>query len=163
MAVDLALAKQQVRVLHSHEDALIAVYLAAAKAWVENHTGKKLARGTVEQQEEAFGSYVPLVWGPAPQNASAAYVGATGAGTITDARLVGARLYAPTSGWPAIDPNTPIVVSYTAGFTETPADLDAAVLLLVGDFYMNREAGAATPATTAAVHALCSPYRAVLV
>jgi uncharacterized phiE125 gp8 family phage protein len=164
MAVDLALAKQQVRVLHNREDALIAVHLAAAKAWVENHTGKKLTRGPVGQREEAFGSYVPLLWGPSPEGVSVTYVDVAGADqAFIDARLVRDRLYSPAAGWPSTTANTPIVLTYTAGFDETPADLDAAVLLLVADFYMNRESGNATPATTAAVQALCSPYRSVLV
>ncbi|MBB4858265.1 putative phage protein (predicted DNA packaging) [Novosphingobium chloroacetimidivorans] len=92
MAVDLALAKQQCRVLHDREDALIGVYLAAATAWVEGYIGKRLSE-------------------------------------IVD---------------------------------DVP-DLDAAVLLLVADFYVNREAGAATAATNSAVGALCFPHRSVLV
>lgn len=164
MAVDLVLAKQQIRVLHTREDTLIGTYLKAAQSWVEHYTSKKLVRGTVEQREETFGSYVPLVWGPNPESASVAYVdGSDVAQEIADARLVRDRLYSPPAGWPSIALNTPIVITYTAGFTETPADLDAGVLLLVGDFYLNRESGAATPATTMAVQALCMPYRSVLV
>ncbi|WP_260928211.1 head-tail connector protein [Novosphingobium sp. 9] len=71
--------------------------------------------------------------------------------------LIGVYLLA-AQGW---------VESYTdktlADFDPVPGVLDAAVLLLVGDFYANREAGAATPAITAAVEALCDPYRAVQV
>jgi uncharacterized phiE125 gp8 family phage protein len=164
MAVTLALAKQHLRALNDRENDLIEHYLAAAKAWVEHHTGKKLIRGPVEQREQAFGSYVPLLWGPSPEGVSVAYVDGSGAPqTFTDARLVRDRLYSPAAGWPSITANTPIVLTYTAGFTDTPADLDAAVLLLVADFFTNRESGNATPATTAAVQALCSPYRAVLV
>lgn len=92
MTVDVTLAKQQCRVVHNREDALIGVHLAAAQAWVEGYIGKKLAD----------------IEGGA-------------------------------------------------------ADLDAAVLLLVADFYKNREAGAATAATSAAVEALCFPHRSVLV
>jgi uncharacterized phiE125 gp8 family phage protein len=164
MAVTLALARKQVRVLHNREDELIALYLKAAQSWVENHTGKKLTRGPVEQREQAFGSYVPLLWGPNPESVSVAYMDASDATqTFTNARLVRDRLYSPAAGWPTYAASTPIVLTYTAGFADTPGDLDAAVLLLVGDFYMNRESGSATPATTAAVHALCSPYRSVLV
>ena len=79
MAVSLDLARQHLRVTHTRENDLIETYLKAAKAWVENFTGKKLARGSVEQREEAFGSYVPLLWGPSPESVSVAYVGASGA------------------------------------------------------------------------------------
>lgn len=164
MTVSLALAKQQVRVTNTVEDDLIEIYLAAAKAWVENYTGNKLVRGDVEQRETSFGSYVPLRWGPDPASASVAYIGTDDlAGTMADALILGDRLYAPARGWPSIASSTPIIVTYTAGFADTPADLDYAVLLLVADAFMNREAGSATPATTRAVEALCNPYRSVLV
>jgi uncharacterized phage protein (predicted DNA packaging) len=39
MAVDLELARQQCRVTHNREDALIGIYLSAARAWIENYTG----------------------------------------------------------------------------------------------------------------------------
>lgn len=163
MAVDLTLAKQHLRADSADDDVLIGAYLAAAKAWVENYTGKKLTRGVVEQREEAFGSYVPLIWGPLPENVSVAYSGADGnEATFIDGRLVRDRLYSPAAGWPSVAANTPIVLTYTAGFDETPADLDAAVLLLMGDLYADREEGPGQ-AIVAALLALCGPYRSVLV
>ena len=60
MAVTLELARNHLRVDHNEEDALIAQYLAAAIAWVENHTGKLLTRREVAQDESAFGPYRSL-------------------------------------------------------------------------------------------------------
>lgn len=164
MAVSLDLAKQHLRLDTTDEDPLVGVYLAAAKAWVESYTGKALVRREVTTLRPAFACYLGLIWGPNPQAVSVAYIDTQDQPqTIDDARVVGDRLYPPSSGWPTAADDTAITLTYTAGFDETPGELDAAVLLLLGDFYANREAGAAAPATTAAVEALCDPYRGVSV
>lgn len=162
MTVSLDLAKQHLRVDEDDEDSLVEIYLSAAKAWVENYTGKLLERRIVTQPETRFGAFIPLIYGPAPEDIEITYSVDDVDQTITDARIVRDRLY-PLASWPSVPTPAMIVVTYTAGYDETPGDLDAAVLLLTGDMYVNREAGAATPAIAAAVQALCSPYRAVLV
>jgi uncharacterized phiE125 gp8 family phage protein len=166
MTVSLPLAKQHLRVDHDDENALITAYLAAAVAWVENYTGKKLTRGAVTQEESAFGCYITLFRGPAPASVTVAYTDSDGAGqTIADGLVVKNRLY-PNETWPSIATNTPITVTYTAGYTLTPSDLDNAVLLLVGHWYANREAvnvGNIVAELPFAVEALCRPYRDVLV
>jgi len=125
-----------------------------------------LTRGEVSQTVQSFGAYIGLTYGPAPADASITYTDDVGAPqTITDMSLAGSRLYRP-GGWPSVQPNTDIVVTYTAGFTGTPADLDAAVLLLTGHWYAHREAvnvGNITSELALTVEALCRPYRAVLV
>ena len=164
MAVDLALAKQHLRVTSDSEDALIGAYLNAAKAWVENYTSTKLARVEVTQTVCAFAVYVPLLYGPNPEGVEVSYTDADDqAATFADGRLLDGRLYAPVTGWPSFAEHTPITLTYTAGFETAPGDLDAAVLLLVGEYYQNREAGNAAPAVTMAVEALCRPYRSVWV
>lgn len=167
MAVDLTLAKQHLRVDHSDEDALIAQYLAAAIAWVENYTGKLMTRREVTQEADCFGSYVPLLYGPDPVNLLIDYTDADDASaTIADALIKRGRAY-PAASWPTVADNTSIVLTYTAGYTETPADLDSAVLLLVGHYYENREAvvvGSSSMISNPlelAVESLCRPYRAL--
>lgn len=164
--VTLDLAKQHLRVDHNEEDALIGQYLAAAVSWVENHTGKLLTRRTVTQDGRVFSSYLPLHYGPAPSDVTVDYTDADDAPqTIADARLVGDRLY-PAATWPTVTQNSPVTINYTAGYTDTPADLDSAVLLLCGHFYANREAvvvGQASGPLEMAVESLCRPYRALRV
>lgn len=161
MTVTLALAKQHLRLDSADEDTLVSAYLAAAVAQVEGWTGKLLTRRAAQQTETALRGYVMLDFGPAPADVSMAYIDSDGAPqTIDDAMLAGGRLYRP-DGWPATAAGSEVVISYTAGFDTTPSDLDAAVLLLVGDHYANRDAGKAAAAVTAAVEALCRPYRAV--
>lgn len=162
MALSIALAKQHLRLDADDDDLLVETYLSAAQAWVENYTGKLLTRRMVSQTETRFGAFIPLFYGPSPEGVEITYADGDADQTITDARIVRDRLY-PLSTWPAITTPAMIVVTYTAGYDEVPGDLVAAVLLLTADFNVNREAGAATPAVTAAVQALCSPYRAVLV
>lgn len=159
MAVSLALAKQHQRVVDDSEDDLIESHLAAAQAWVENYTGKKLVRGGVAQVIASFEEYAPLLWGPDPADLTIIYLdGDEEEQTITDARIAMGRAY-PLSAWPATATNSAIILEYTAGFSATPADLDHAVLLLCAEFYQNREAGVASQLVMGAVENLCRPYR----
>lgn len=163
MAVNLTLAKSHLRVTSTSEDTLITHYLSAAQGWVEEFTGKKLASGSVTQTESAFKSYISLLWGPSPADVTVTYQDADDAEqSFTDGRLLGSRLYAPDDGWPSVYENTPITVTYTAGYTTTPAPLDQAVLLLVGEYFDNRDM-TARPAVAAAVESLCRPYRVPMI
>jgi len=164
MALTLALAKKHCRVTGSDEDDLITLYLAAAVAWVETYTSKLLEPATVEQVATSFGGYIALNRGPVTELTEIAYTDTDDApGTITDAMLVNGRVYAPADGWPSIAENTEIVLTYEAGYDPAPAPLESAALLLVGEYFSNREAGAASSAVASAVESLCRPYRDALV
>lgn len=164
MAVDLVLAKAQLRVTSSSEDDLIALYLRAAQGWVENFTGKKLIRGEVNEQFRCFAPWMRLAWGPEAASASVAYVDRDGSDQSMAARISGYNLLPPLHAiWPTVEAGTAIVATYTAGFADVPPALDQAVLLLLGDYYDNRMAGSASPATTAAVTSLCNPYCTILI
>lgn len=169
MSVNLSLAKSHCRVTSSSEDTIITAYLNAAIAWVENYTHKKLTAATAVVQEfSAFpadmngkpGGFL-LAWGPSPASIEVNYTDeAGGAQTIDETQIVRNMVYpAADSEWPTMQENSAITLEYTAGYTTTPADLDAAVLLLVGEYYDNRSAGMASAATTAAVQSLCEPFR----
>ena len=163
MAVDLTLAKQHLKVETTDEDALITQYLNAANAWVENYTGKLLTRREVTQEQACFDAYLPIYFGPDPASLTIAYTDADDAAqTIADALIVRDRVY-PADTWPTAADNTAVTLTYTAGFESVPADLDSAVLLLVGDSYANRETSEAAPAVSMAVEALCRPYRSLRV
>lgn len=173
MSVNLSLAKSHCRVTSSSEDTIITAYLNAAIAFVENYTRKKLTASTAVSQ--TFNRFPPdmngastgflLSWGPSPAAVVVSYTDtAGGAQTLTTAggtaRLSGNMVYpALDAEWPEAAENSVVSIAYTVGYATTPADLDAAVLLLVGEYYDNRSAGMASPATTAAVHSLCEPFR----
>ena len=163
MAIDLTLAKQHLRVDHDDEDALITQYLNAAISWVENYTGKLLARREVTQDETCFGTYLPLFYGPDPANLTIDYTDSDGgSATIADALVVRDRAH-PSDSWPTITDNTPITLTYTAGYTSVPADLDSAVLVHLRAQYDEWRSGEADKAAMMAVEALCRPYRSLRV
>lgn len=173
MTIDLATAKSHLRVDTADQDALITVYLAAAKTAVERATGKLLTPRSVKQTVAGFpGADTPIrLWyGPVSGAVSIAYDDSAGAAqTLASYRLVegsNAQLL-PAFGktWPAVaeGPGT-VRLTYTAGYVsaELPAELDQAVLLLTAHFYANREA--ATVGDSAAelplgVESLVSKYR----
>lgn len=158
MTLTLGLVKEQLGVTGTDRDAMLTQYLNAAKQWVEDYTGKLLDRRGVEQHMDRFEPYLPLWYGPFVEFAQIDYTGTDGvAASLVDARLVGDRLYAPVAGWPHTFERTGIVVKYDAGFTEQPAPLVQAVLVLVRDYFDNN--GSLTDGAERAVRSLCSPYR----
>lgn len=162
--ITLELVKSHLRVQHTDEDSLIAQYLAAAIASVEKLTGKLLSRRAVTQEANAFGCYMPLFWGPSPASLSIEYLdGDLAEQTIADARIARGRVY-PADAWPTAIEGS-IILSYTAGYESVPNDLIAAVLLLTGHLWANREAVSDKPMSEVpmAVEALTQPYRWVLV
>jgi len=89
MTVTLALAKQQCRVLHYDEDAIIAQYVAASAAMVEKMSGTLLTRRAVTQEFDLFTTRLPLFWGPDADSVTVAYTDTDNAAqTVTDARIV---------------------------------------------------------------------------
>ena len=155
--ISVAQAKDHLRLADDGaEDVLIRAYIEAAAEMIERQTGKALvARG-----------YTYALWGfpdprreltlPMPPLVSVESVTHLDAGgtpqtiepaayhldrTTTPGRIV------PVEAWPAT-PYRPeaVVIAYTAGFPEPasiPADLLAALRLIVGHLYENREASAA--------------------
>lgn len=164
MVLSLNLAKQHLRVDGSEEDFLISGYLAAAVAWVENYTGKKLTRSTVTQEVAALSGSIRLEWGPAPEDASVTYVDTNNTPQTFDSVTIAmGRLFAT---WPTTQTDTSAVITYTAGFDEPPEDLVSAALFLVGHFHANREAvssGALMKEVPFGIEALCLPYRQMLI
>lgn len=166
MTVTLALAKQHLRVTHTDEDTLIQQYIDAAALLVEKMSGNLLTRREVTQQFGEFQTRLPLFWGPDPDAVEVVYTDTDDAEqTIADARIARGWLYANEDGWPGIATDSVIEVTYTAGWAAVPADLMSAQLLLVGHWYVNREAAAekVPGEVPLAVDALVQPYRKVMV
>lgn len=161
--IDLATAKNHLRVDHDADDALIGQYLAAAIAAVENYTGKLLTRREVTQGALCFPAYFSLHYGPSPDLLTIAYTDADDASqVIEDATINGARVY-PASAWPMAADNTPVTLTYTAGYATVPAELDSAVLVHVRAQYDEWRTGEKSDAADMAVRTLCAPYRSLRV
>jgi len=140
MALDLSLAKKQLRILHDDEDELIQQCLDAAIGAIEAHTDYLLSRREVTQTENGFLSYFTLYSGPNPDTISLEYTDVDGVQqTLSGLMATRDRLY-PEDPWPTAKKNRPIIITYTAGTDSPPAKLVQAVLLLTGHYYSNSNA-----------------------
>lgn len=164
----LADAKAHLRVTHDDEDALIGALRDAAIAHVERVSGVVLAEADFRWTARRFLDRIELPVGPVTELGEVGYLDDEGeAATYNGARLVDGAVYA------SLDDAFPYAngyasVAFTAGLASPgdAPDLLAAVKLLLGHFYENREA--TSPGTGATelplgAQALIDTYRAVLV
>jgi len=178
--IDLAAAKTFLKDPPSEEDALVQASINAAISAVQNATGKPFAAAEFTQTLDGFprcNKAILLRKGPVSPDTPAPsikYDDVDGVEqTLADFRLVEAAgaaaklLPAYGASWPATAIGEGSVrVTYTAGYDGgegVPADLDQAVLLLVGHYYSNREAvvegdRAAAVELPLGVQALLAPY-----
>lgn len=147
------------------DDPLIESLIVAAREWCENDTGRALVPQTLELTTSAWpvrgpwgiGDQVSLPMGPIGSVVSVTYLDAAGVSTV----LAGSGYLVDNwsePGWiyPAVDTTWPtvqsvanaIVIRYTTGFTlptdspndkPLPKSIKAAMLLIVGHLYENRE------------------------
>lgn len=156
--------KLQCRVSGTDEDALLAIYIAAARRHAEAETGRSLITRTLEQVLDAFptGGAVELGRPPVLSIASVQYVPAGGSALVTldPAAYVldsvsGPGWVLPVSGtWPATaDLANSVRVQFTAGYGATaasvPADIRAWLLLTAAMLYEQRTAVDTTGRATA--------------
>lgn len=170
-------AKLHLRIDTDDEDGLIIGYLHAAALYCEQIQGRAYITRTLRLELDSFpgGSGVILLPRP-PTGAivSVEYDDEDGAGQTLDAADYEADLNSeparlrPAEGltWPATASTFAAArITYTAGYgpdpTDIPEDLRAAVKLVLGDLYENRESVVLglNANTTQAVEALLWPTR----
>ncbi|MCR5874369.1 head-tail connector protein [Phenylobacterium sp. J426] len=187
--IDLDTAKTHLRVdlADTDDDALIAAYVAAASAHIDGPggwLGRAIGPQTLELRLSAFESArcdtIDLPYQPIIDVVSVKYLDASGVEqTLT------ADTYEVTEGyvlrpayntrWPAARERADAIrIRYRAGYAAdpdadelqaaVPAPIAAAVLLMTGDLYANRETGvvgtvAADVQMSTTVEALLAPYR----
>jgi uncharacterized phiE125 gp8 family phage protein len=169
--VSLERAKEHLRIADDDsEDALIAGYIAAAREWVENHTGHLLVRRQVVETRAGFGAHLQLYKWPVVSVDAVSYVDPAGAtqayqGAVSRIERRPARIFPAADGsWPSTGRNGAVTVTYTAGYeaSEEPQSLIVAMLMLIASWYHVREAvnvGNITSDMPLGVEALCRPYR----
>lgn len=175
--ITLAEAKTHLRVDHNDEDDYIESLIIAARQWAENETHRRFINTTLRLSIDCFPEVIRLPGGKTQSITSIVYIDTAGVSqtlstsyytTDTDsepARIVQAYGYA----WPAIryDPNA-VKVTYVAGYgaaaTAVPDGIKAAISLVVGNLYENREAtisGTIIAEVPMAAKALLDPFRLV--
>lgn len=169
--VSLTEAKMHLRVDHSTEDALITMLIEAAVTYLDGYSGvlgRAMVTQTWRQDFDAFGhclrlpllaaSIVSVKWLDADGDEHT--IEADDYSLITDALGSYVQFVA---GFAFPSDVALVQVTFTAGYgnaSAVPAALKAAILLLVGHWYQNREAvGEATQEPPLAVSALIAPFR----
>lgn len=172
--VTVAELKAHLRVLHTSEDGLIGALRTAAINWVEEHCNVKLRSYTARGYLPAFyNSYIPV--GPVTAISEVKYQTTADKDYDTDLSTLDSSLwYSDEISQPARIafrdvPSvyeyalTPVVVSFTYGYTEVPEPMVQAIRLLVAHFYENRqeEVTHITSRLKFGLEALLNPYRVI--
>lgn len=159
---------------YTDEDAIIQGLINGAYQYAEHYTQATLATRTKTLVLDGFPSgsdAIELPWSPVTAIESLEYIDPAGNEQSLDAetlRLDTRSIYpllAPQWGsqWPSTtDEPESVTIAATAGQTETPPDVEVAVLLLIGHWYENRESvviGTITSEVPMGVDMLLAPYR----
>jgi uncharacterized phiE125 gp8 family phage protein len=173
--ITVADLKSHLRVTHTQEDTLIGALRSAAISWVEEHCNIKLgsytARGYLTDWRPA---YFPI--GPVTAISEVKYQTTADKDYTTDLTTLGTTLWYtdevtqpariafrdyPTTYDYAL---TPVVVTFTAGYTTMPAPVVHAIRLLVAHMYENRQEeviGTITTRLKFGLEALLNPFRII--
>lgn len=150
-------AKLHLRVDVNDEDTLIGALITAAREWAEHYTGRAFASQTLEMTIKEFPEdlgdedcdYIDLDLPPAASVASIKYTSVDGTEITIDGTAYALSTYgesrrvAPTYGntWPSVqDVPDAVRIRYVTGYTTLPKAAKAALLLLIGHLYENRQA-----------------------
>lgn len=167
-------AKAHLYVDHPDDDAMIEAMVAAATAHLDGPAGvlnRALGEQVLVATLEGFPcAPVALRCEPIQSVGEITYVDQAGAEQTLSASVYeltddGRLRLAFGQAWPAVRSCAdPVRITYTAGYGTLPAPLRAAILLMVGDLYANRETGvvgtvASDVKMSTTVDALIAPYR----
>lgn len=148
-SVTLEEAKLHLRVDGTDEDALIGGLISAAREWAEHYTGRALAPQTLEMALDQFPEdFIDLDLPPVSSVTSIKYTDSTGVEQTLATDQYAFSLYGEArrisltygNSWPTTQAIANAVrIRYVTGYTTTPKAAKAAILLMVGHLYANRE------------------------
>jgi len=170
--VTLAEARLHLRVTDTSEDALITSLITAARIYCEHYTQRAIGSQTLELALDEFpdGS-IELPMSPVTAITSVKYIDEAGTEqtissanyTLDDYSHTHWVIPAVDYVWPTpIDGANVVKVRYVAGAATTPATVIAAMKLMVGHFYENRESVVVGPTVAElpmAVKSLLDTYK----
>jgi uncharacterized phiE125 gp8 family phage protein len=154
------------------EDSLIAALSGAAIDAVQQYSGARLTEQNCAWRGQ-FDAVMQLGVGPVKSITEIRYWNAAGVDTVLPVSaawiMTGNRVQAaPSAPWPASDGRSGAVkITFVAGYTDPHSEcpsLVAAVKLMLGHLFVNREAVVTGPTATEipmGVKALCDPYREI--
>ena len=173
--ITVADLKAHMRVTHTAEDTLISALRSAAVSWIEEHCNIKLGSYTARGYLPGFyNAYIPI--GPVTAISEVKYQTTADKDYTTDLSTLAAdNWYTDTISQPARIafrdyPQTyeyaltPVVVTFTAGYSDMPAPVLQAIRLLVADMYENRQeevSGTITTRLKFGLDALLNPFRII--
>lgn len=150
----LSEAKVQLRVTDTAEDALITLYITAARETLEDRLECTLPVTSWRLTLDAFPSAIKLRRGPIAEVTSVKYLDATGTQqtlapadyTVDTASTPGYIVPAYGKAWPTTrEQINAVEVEYIAGSAAVPFALKAWMLLAIGDMYAHREGSTDRP------------------
>lgn len=163
--------KDHLAVDSDDSDALIASYTASAIAHIdgpEGWLGRSIGVQTLEARCDVFRDVMQLSYGPVIDIVSVEYVSPAGQPLVVspaDYELRGWILGSSFGRrWPTVGKHPEAVrIRYRAGYEEVPPAIRAAILLMVGDLYRNRDtvttgSAASIPMSTTVAN-LLGPFR----
>lgn len=154
------------------EDALVTTLIQASRDYVERQTGRALLPQQWAYTLDSFPCVIRIRRAPLISIDSITYVDPNGATQTLASDQYEVDLVSPFGEirpaygvvWPytRVQRNA-VTVTFTAGYADAesvPSGLRAAMLLMLGELYMNREASIVGTIITSnpAIHALMSPY-----
>lgn len=174
--ISLAELKAQCRIDSSAEDALLGIFVQAARERAEQITGTALVSQTWDQTLDAFpAAEIELLKPPVSAITSVKYVDTSGVQqtyssanyTLDSSTFPGWVLPAYGTEWPATrDQANAVTVRYVTGYANAaavPAAIKAWCLLTAGFLYANREAlvidGRVAEIPSRFVDGMLDPYR----
>lgn len=128
-------------------DALLPVYISAAREMVENYTGHVLMARDFTEYRDCFCRYIEISRRPITEVTEITYTDSAGteqtyADFVASVDRLPARIFPTLNGWwPTLGTNGTIGVTYTAGYEtgSEPAPLLQAMRLIIGHWFANRE------------------------
>lgn len=146
--VTLDEAKQHLRITHSDEDAYIASLLIAAYQVAQDFCQCIIPLQTFEGKIDRFPCEIRLPRDPVVSVESIKYFDTSGVETTLDpsayhlskSPLKSTIKPAYNTSWPDTQSGfDKVTIAFTAGYAEPPENMKAAIKLIIGELYMNRE------------------------
>lgn len=153
--ITVSTAKAHAHIDGSDEDALVSLYIAAARSHAEEYCGVRFAlRANVVLLCDSFADFARLPEAPVSAVSSITYIDTNGAlqtlsSAVYEVRKEGldcSIVLKSGQSWPSIQDGSRISVTATIGYAAPPSGVIAAMLMLFAHLHKNRAAASETPA-----------------